>query len=68
MHQVLNIMCSYAFDVDKTSQAFTNRRVFAYIDTGIPDGIQVDKAGNVYSSCGDGVHVRKQSINDAHNN
>lgn len=47
----------YAFDVDKTSQAFTNRRVFAYIDTGIPDGIQVDKAGNVYSSCGDGVHV-----------
>ena len=52
-------MCSYAFDVDKTSQAFTNRRVFTYVDTGIPDGIQVDKAGNVYASCGDGVQVRK---------
>lgn len=47
----------YAFDVDKTSQAFMNRRVFAYIDTGVPDGIQVDMAGNVYSGCGDGVQV-----------
>ncbi len=34
-----------------------NRRVFAYVDSGIPDGIQVDTDGNVYSGCGDGVQV-----------
>ncbi|KAJ7056732.1 calcium-dependent phosphotriesterase [Mycena amicta] len=47
----------YAFDVDPTTQAFMNRRVFAYTDAGIPDGIQVDLEGNVYASCADGVHV-----------
>lgn len=26
-------------------------------DTGIPDGIKCDLAGNVYSGCGDGVNV-----------
>ncbi|KAK9320933.1 hypothetical protein V1517DRAFT_354141 [Lipomyces orientalis] len=35
----------------------TNRRVFAFADCGAPDGIKVDVAGNVYSGCGDGVHV-----------
>lgn len=34
-----------------------NRRVFAYADTGIPDGIQLDTKGNVYAGCGDGVQV-----------
>ncbi|KAI0066861.1 D-lactonohydrolase-like protein [Artomyces pyxidatus] len=47
----------YQFDVDPKSQAFTNRRVFAFVDNGVPDGIQVDSKGNVYSGCGDGVHV-----------
>ncbi|KAH9475861.1 Lactonohydrolase oryL [Psilocybe cubensis] len=47
----------YAFDVDPKSQAFFNRRIFAYTDTGIPDGVQVDAAGNVYAGCGDGVQV-----------
>ncbi|KAG5637306.1 hypothetical protein H0H81_005049 [Sphagnurus paluster] len=47
----------YAFDVDDQTHAFTNRRVFAYIDAGVPDGVQVDLRGNVYSGCGDGVHV-----------
>ncbi|KAJ3477050.1 hypothetical protein NLI96_g10728 [Meripilus lineatus] len=47
----------YAFDVDPQTQAFKNKRVFAYTDTGIPDGIQLDSEGNVYSGCGDGVHV-----------
>ena len=36
---------------------FTNRRMFAWVDTGIPDGVQVDSNGNVYASCGDGVQV-----------
>ncbi|KZT00245.1 D-lactonohydrolase-like protein [Laetiporus sulphureus 93-53] len=47
----------YAFDVDPHSQVFLNRRVFAYIDAGVPDGIQVDSKGNIYSACGDGVHI-----------
>ncbi|TFK94522.1 D-lactonohydrolase-like protein [Polyporus arcularius HHB13444] len=47
----------YAFDIDAKSMAFTNRRVFAYIDTGIPDGIQLDAAGNVYAGTGDGAQV-----------
>ncbi|KAJ7071976.1 D-lactonohydrolase-like protein [Mycena amicta] len=47
----------YAFDVDRTTQAFMNRRAFAYVDAGVPDGVQVDADGNVYAGCGDGVHV-----------
>ncbi|KAK0444224.1 calcium-dependent phosphotriesterase [Desarmillaria tabescens] len=47
----------YAFDVDPKTHAFKNRRVFAYVDSGVPDGIQVDTDGNVYSGCGDGVQA-----------
>ncbi|EKM60577.1 uncharacterized protein PHACADRAFT_246592 [Phanerochaete carnosa HHB-10118-sp] len=47
----------YAFDVDPKTQAFANRRVFAYVDTGIADGIQLDTQGNVYSGTGDGAQV-----------
>ncbi|KAG1840389.1 calcium-dependent phosphotriesterase [Suillus subalutaceus] len=47
----------YQFDVDPTTQSFTNRRVFAYTDSGTPDGIHLDTNGNVYSGCGDGIHV-----------
>ena len=50
-------MRRYAFDVDPDSLTFLNRRIFAYADTGIPDGIQIDKNGNVYAGCGDGVQV-----------
>jgi gluconolactonase len=31
--------------------------MFAYIDTGVPDGIHTDTDGNVYVGCGDGVQV-----------
>lgn len=50
---------SYAFDVVyHHGQPFlTNRRVFAMSDNGIPDGIKCDLEGNVYSGCGDGIHV-----------
>ena len=43
--------------MDAKSQVFKNRRVFAYVDNGVPDGIQVDTEGNVYSGTGDGVTV-----------
>ena len=55
-------MSSYAFDVNPQTQTFQNRRVFAYVDTGVADGIQLDAKGNVYSGCGDGVHVRIVSL------
>ncbi|KAG9311270.1 calcium-dependent phosphotriesterase [Chiua virens] len=47
----------YQYDVDPVTQSFENRCVFAYADAGIPDGIQLDTNGNVYSGCGDGVQV-----------
>ncbi|KAF2730906.1 calcium-dependent phosphotriesterase [Polyplosphaeria fusca] len=46
----------YAFDV--VDQRFlTNRRTFAFVDKGFPDGIHTDTDGNVWAGCGDGVHV-----------
>ena len=55
---MLTLRCnSYQYDVDPDTQSFKNRRVFAYSDSGIPDGIQLDTDGNVYSGCGDGVQV-----------
>ena len=53
----VSILVRYAFDVDPRTQAFTNRRVFAYVDNGVPDGIQIDTEGRVYSGTGDGVQV-----------
>jgi len=47
----------YQYDVDNTTQAFKNRRVFAYVDNGVADGIQVDSNGNVFAGCGDGVQI-----------
>ncbi|KAG9638250.1 calcium-dependent phosphotriesterase, partial [Aureobasidium melanogenum] len=49
----------YAFDVIRRSGAdfLANRRLFAMADTGIPDGIKCDTAGNVYSGCGDGLNI-----------
>ncbi|CAK7216927.1 hypothetical protein SEUCBS140593_003031 [Sporothrix eucalyptigena] len=49
----------YAYDVVSVSGEpfLANRRLFAFADHGIPDGIKCDLHGNVYSGCGDGVHV-----------
>ncbi|BEI87265.1 hypothetical protein CcaverHIS002_0706110 [Cutaneotrichosporon cavernicola] len=54
----------YAFDVvwpgvdlDIGGPSLQNRRLFAFADCGVPDGIKCDTLGNVYSGCGDGVHV-----------
>ncbi|KAF2124394.1 lactonohydrolase [Dothidotthia symphoricarpi CBS 119687] len=46
----------YAFDV-KDEKRLDNRRVFAYADTGFPDGVHADTEGNVWAGCGDGVHI-----------
>lgn len=36
---------------------FSNRKLFAYVSPGIPDGVHCDTKGNVYSGVGDGVQV-----------
>lgn len=36
---------------------FYDRRTFAYVTPGVPDGVHCDAAGNVYAGCGDGVQV-----------
>lgn len=36
---------------------FENRKIFTYVDVGVPDGVHVDTNGNVYAGCGDGVRV-----------
>jgi gluconolactonase len=46
----------YAFDI-QDERTLANRRTFAYVDTGFPDGIHTDNDGNVWAGCGDGVHV-----------
>jgi gluconolactonase len=50
---------SYAFDLVQIQgqPSLTNRRLFAMADVGAPDGIKCDMEGNVYSGCGDGIHV-----------
>ncbi|KXH68804.1 SMP-30/Gluconolaconase/LRE-like region [Colletotrichum salicis] len=49
----------YAFDVEQRhgQPVLLNRRLFAFADVGIPDGIKCDMNGNVYSGCGDGINV-----------
>jgi gluconolactonase len=49
----------YAFDIITRSNApfLANKRLFANVSSGIPDGIKCDLSGNVYSGCGDGVNV-----------
>lgn len=47
----------YRYDVTADGKGLGNRRLFAYSANGIPDGIHTDTKGNVYSGCGDGIHV-----------
>lgn len=44
------------FDVAEGGRSLSKGRVFATIDKGVPDGMRVDMAGNVWSSAADGVH------------
>lgn len=44
-----------AFDV--SDGRLTNGRVFARMDSGVPDGLRVDTEGRVYAGAGEGVRV-----------
>ncbi|QKX54149.1 uncharacterized protein TRUGW13939_01233 [Talaromyces rugulosus] len=46
----------YRFDVVEDG-TLENRKTFAYVSPGIPDGINCDTQGNVYAGCGDGIQV-----------
>ncbi|RMZ69793.1 putative lactonohydrolase [Pyrenophora seminiperda CCB06] len=46
----------YSFDVCAQG-TFSNRQTFAFVPTGIPDGVKVDSKGRVYTGAGDGVWV-----------
>ncbi|PSR76981.1 gluconolactonase [Coniella lustricola] len=46
----------YRFDV-KDDGTWDNRKIFAFVDSGVPDGVHSDAAGNIYAGCGDGVNV-----------
>lgn len=47
----------YRYEITEDGKRLHNRQVFAYSDNGFPDGIHTDTMGNVYSGCGDGIHV-----------
>ncbi|KAF3811760.1 hypothetical protein GCG54_00014512 [Colletotrichum gloeosporioides] len=46
----------YRYNVEEDG-TWENRKTFAYVSPGIPDGIHCDSKGNVYAGCGDGIHV-----------
>ncbi|KAI0442967.1 gluconolactonase [Xylaria telfairii] len=46
----------YLYDVAEDG-TFLNRRTFAYVHAGVPDGLHIDTKGRLYAGCGDGVHV-----------
>jgi gluconolactonase len=46
----------FAFDVDR-SWRLSNRRVFAEVEHGVPDGLRLDELGNVWCSSARGVEV-----------
>jgi gluconolactonase len=45
-----------AFDVEG-GRRLVRERVFARVDSGVPDGLDVDDAGRVYAACAEGVRV-----------
>lgn len=47
----------YAYDVDITGKTLSNKRTFAVISPGFPDGMRLDKKGNIYVGALDGVQV-----------
>lgn len=48
-------LLSYSFDVTEDGAGSINvgpKTLFAYVDTGVPDGLKVDTKGNLYVGCG----------------
>lgn len=47
----------YAFDVSLNGKTLSNQRLFATVSPGFPDGMRLDKQGNIYVGALDGVQV-----------
>lgn len=48
------------YQYDLTPTGITNREIFAYVDSGFPDGIKTDRDGRVYAGVTGGVDVFEQ--------
>jgi gluconolactonase len=46
-----------AFDVSSDGKKLSNKRTFAEVSPGFPDGMRLDANGNIYVGALDGVHV-----------
>ncbi|GAB4236366.1 MAG: SMP-30/gluconolactonase/LRE family protein [Chlamydiales bacterium] len=47
----------YAYNVTSNGTEVQNKRLFATISPGFPDGMRLDKEGNIYVGALDGIHV-----------
>jgi gluconolactonase len=47
----------YSYSIDDTNMLLGNRNIFAYVDSGIVDGVKTDTEGNVYAAVTGGVDV-----------
>jgi gluconolactonase len=47
----------YVYDVSKDGKTIANKRLFANVAPGFPDGMRLDAQGNVYVGTLEGIHV-----------
>jgi gluconolactonase len=47
----------YVYDVSKDGKSIANKRLFANVAPGFPDGMRLDAQGNVYVGTLEGIHV-----------
>ena len=47
----------YVYDVSADGRQISNKRLFADVSPGFPDGMRLDENGNVYVGALDGIHV-----------
>ena len=47
----------YAYDVSADGKSINNKRLFANVAPGFPDGMRLDEKGNIYVGTLEGIHV-----------
>jgi len=47
----------YLYDVSRDGRSLMNKRLFANVSPGFPDGMRLDEKGNVYVGTLEGIHV-----------
>jgi gluconolactonase len=47
----------YVYDMSKDGKTLLNKRLFADVSPGFPDGMRLDESGNVYVGTLEGIHV-----------